>query len=130
MQGVIDMANAPVGTDPASMGRWAGAEEAVVRSNADPFGPGTSPDVRAKAQLSRILDIKKQRDQAMRGDYHDSQNMKFAQKTTAAAMTMPQMVQTGGSSHGTSNTVQGQNFWATAAPMVGGIAQGAGTAIA
>lgn len=118
-QGVIDMSNKDVGTDPATIGRWAGMEEEVRRSGDDPFGAATSPDVRAKSQLSRILSIRRDRDQAMRSDYHQGQDTMFARKTAAAALTMPQLVQTGGSSQGTQNTTQNPGWGQTVGTIAG-----------
>ena len=125
MQAVIDASKEPTAIDPSIGNRYAQMKEQVVRSYDDPFGAATSPDTRHKAQLSRMLTIDQQRDMAMREAYHDASQTGFAKKTAAAALTMPQMVQTGGSSSGTQNTVQSGNFWANAMPIVGGIASGA-----
>jgi|SRR5580765_1835104 len=105
-QSVIDAANAPVEADPATIGRYGAMEETVRHQTNDPFGAATSPDVRAKSQLSRILSIQRDRDQAMRADRHDAQASSFARKTAAAALTTPQLTQTGGTSSGTQNTTQ------------------------
>lgn len=122
MQGVIDMANQPVAADPSIQHRYASMEEDVRRSTQDPFGAATSPDVRAKSQLSRILTVQRDRDKAMREGELDRQNLQFGRKTAAAALTMPQLVQTGGNSSGTQNTTQSGGFWASVVP---GVASGA-----
>ncbi len=123
MQDVIDMARRPVSVDPSTFHRYASMEEDVRRSTDDPFGPGTSADVRQKSQLSRILNVRRDRDKAMREGYADAENTSFARKSAAAAMTMPQMVQTGGTSSGTQNTVQNPG-WGQMVGQVAGAAIG------
>lgn len=118
-QGVIDMANGPVAQDPSTFQRFGEMEEEVRRSTADPFGAQTSPDVRAKSQLSRILTIKRDRDKALREGYAEAENTKFARKTTAAAMTMPQAFQTGGTQSGTQNTQQNPGWGSTVGTIIG-----------
>lgn len=106
MQGVIDLANKPIQADPSIQHRYAAMEEDVRRSAADPFGAGTSADVRQKSQLSRILGVQKDRDKAMREGYHQAEDSAFSKRTAAAALTMPQLVNTGGTSTGNQVTTQ------------------------
>lgn len=119
LQSVLDMANEPVGADPSITHRYASMEDEVRRSNADPFGAGTSADVRQKSQLSRILGIQKERDKAMREDHYRAKDTEFARKSAAAAFTMPQAVQTGGTSTGNQTTSQNQG-WGGAVPGIAG----------
>lgn len=128
MQSVIDASKEPTQVDPSIGNRYATMKEDVVRSYDDPFGAATSPDTRHKAQLSRMLTLDRDRDKSMREGYHDASQTGFMKKTAAAALTMPQMVQTGGSSSGTQNTVQSGNFWANAMPIMTSVAGGAAAA--
>lgn len=122
MQGVLDMANKPVQADPSIQHRYASMEEDVRRSTADPFGAGTSADVRQKSQLSRILGVQKDRDKAMREGYHQAEDTSFGRKTAAAALTMPQLVQTGGTSTGNQMTTQNPGWMSYVTQGVGAAA--------
>jgi hypothetical protein len=122
MQGVIDLANKPVSVDPSTQQRYGEMEEQVDRSIDDPFGPATSPDVRAKARLSRVLTIRRDRDKAMREGYADAENTSFARKSAAAALTMPQLVQSGGTNTGTQNTTQNPGWMSYVTQGIGAAA--------
>ena len=127
MQNVIDMANQPLQSkiDPSIQHRYAAMGEELERSYLDPFGPATSPDVRAKALRAAKLKLGAEADKAKRESFDDRSGEQFMRSVTAASMTAPQLVSTGGSSSGTSNTVQSGNFWANAMPIIGGVASGA-----
>jgi len=125
MQGVLSMAAAPTMVDPSSQHRFGELKEQTQRSYDDPFGPGSSPDARAKALRSRFQHISLLGDKAQREDYAAAQNAKFAQKIGAAQLTMPTLVQQGGNSSGTATTSQGGGFWSS---LGNGILGGIGAA--
>jgi hypothetical protein len=104
IQAVLDAANKGVQVDPSTQQRFAAIEEDARRSYDDPFGAGTSPDVRAKAQRSRFFSIGVARDKAMREGYFDAEQASFGRKVTASAATTPNFIQTGGDARGNTNT--------------------------
>ncbi len=125
-QAVIDAANGPTAVDPSVQHRYASMAEDLERSYSDPFGAGTSPDVREKAQRSGKMKLGAERDKAMRESYYEGQGMKFGQKLAAAGLTQPTLVNTGGSSSGSSS---GQQTTTQQQPLINTIASIGGAVV-
>ena len=119
MQDVLRTAREPLTPDPSIFHRFAAMKDDVIRSYDDPFGSATSPAVREKAQRSQLFKIDAERDKAFREDYANNRQAKFGQQLAAASLTTPNLVQIGGNSSGTQQTIQPSNILGS---IIGGAA--------
>lgn len=120
VQNVIDEANSPAQIDPSIAGIYGNISNQILNSYNDPFGAKTTQAVREKSLRSNLLKVGTERAKAQNQAYWDAKNTGFSRKVTAAGMTAPQLVQTGGSSNAnsTSNMTQSGGFWSSIIPSL------------
>ena len=114
--------------DPSIQNRYASMEDDVRNSYDDPYGAYTSPDVRQKSMLSRLLKLNTERDKALSENRFNTQQQRFGNKVSIAQLTAPSLVQTGGSSSGT--VTQSQPLFGQIMSGLGAVAGPATSALA
>lgn len=127
-QKVLDLANAPIQIDPSINGQFGSVANQIRNSYNDPYGAYTGAGVKEKSLRGNLLRVGQEKAKARNQAYFDAGNQKFSQSVSAAALTQPQIVSTGGTStgnssgtsSGTTNAVQNQTggFWAATIPSL------------
>lgn len=97
--------------DPTIGFRAGAAKRRLDNSFVNPMGGYSTPQRDEAIRRSMNRDIDQQAGMEMRAGQFDVNHQRGGQLGSLASLMSPRIVQTGGTSSGTSNTEQGKNIW-------------------